>query len=51
MALLIVLTSVGLLLLFLGLGKNKTYLAPIGILGLLIGMYFLIPVWGSSPAL
>jgi NADH-quinone oxidoreductase subunit N len=48
MALLIVLTSVGLLLLFLGLGKNKTYLAPIGILGLLIGMYFLISGVGQQ---
>lgn len=49
---LIVLTSVGLLLLFLGLGKNKAYFAPVGILGLLLSLYFQLSGTGQhSPYL
>ncbi|MHC1706815.1 MAG: hypothetical protein AB9842_04740 [Bacteroidales bacterium] len=49
---LIILTCVGLLLLFLGLGKNKAYFAPVAILGLLITIYFQLTGIGQhSPLL
>lgn len=48
---LIVLILTGLLLLFLGLGKNRKLLAPVGMLGLLISLYFQFIRMGQSSSL
>ena len=46
MSALIVTAVLGIILLYLGLTKNKSILAPVGIAGLLLILYLLIKDWG-----
>lgn len=50
MSALIITTVLGIILLYLGLTKNKTILAPAAIAGLLITLYFSLKNWGLSSA-
>ena len=46
----IISTILGIIILYLGLSKNKTILAPAAITGLLITLYFSVKDWGLSTA-